>query len=1279
MRKYFSLIFLFSIGFVPTSVAQVLPSYVPANGLEGYWSFSGNAQDVSLNANHGTVSNAILTTDRFGKTNSAYAFNGTSARIITSKIPNLNSDYSISAWLNTTSLNRGWGTIIDCRTSTSAGIGLEALESKIYFTISNGVYNLFPTNFLLQANEWVHVVAVHAGTQNLIYINGVLDNTQTYTQNLLPTTEPFVIGDRGVTTSGQGNYFSGKLDDIGVWSRALSPAEITNIFKAPVTANITQSNTTICAGSPITLSVDTSGFSANSSTTLPANLQTGLIAYYPFNGNFTDESGNGQILTNTGGLLIADRFNTANKAYKFSTINDKMVVTNTTIAPQNFSVSLWFKVLTPWTYNTLNLFSIARDSDNIPGGFAIKLDQNDIYGVGKYRFWFQANETGIDVMTTLSFADVNKWNHIVVVKDGTTVNFYLNNALIATGPFTGTLDYTSTLLQIGNKRNVGNEPLGERVLDDISVYNRALSPAEVPQLANPQPQILWSTGATTKSITVNPSTTTTYTVTLTDEGVSTTDSVTVTVDTPLATITPSGPTAIFQGQSVSLTANAGASYLWSNGATTRSINVNTAGAYTVTVTTANGCSATSQPTSVTLALKATIIQSDTTICAGSPITLSVDTTGFTRNVGSATLAPNLQVGMVVYYPFNGNVNDQSGNGHNGTILGATLTADRFGNANRAYLMDGISHSTPKGISSPYIVDNTKPYSYSIWFKSNDANKANQSIINSGIHTAFVLSFNHPYSPNKIMACIGRPTIGWTVCNDSNAWTISDPLNWHHAAVVKNSTSVKYYMDGQLQKTLAIGPNENMGSFDFIMGAISINGGPAWGYETFSGIIDDAIFYDKALSATEVQQLYNPQPQILWSTGATTPSITVNPSTTTTYTVTITDGGVSSTDSVTVTVDTPIATITPSGPTALCAGGSVTLSANTGASYLWSTGATTQSITVTTAGSYTVTVTNATGCSATSVATAVTVNPLPTASITASGPTTFCTGGSVTLTANAASSYLWSTGATTQSITVSTAGNYTVRITNATGCTSVASAASTVVVNTLPTATITASGPTSFCAGGSVTLSANAGSSYLWSNGATTQSITVSTAGSYTVRITNATGCTSVASAASTVVVNAPPTATITASGPTSFCAGGSVTLSANAGSSYLWSNGATTQSITVSTAGSYTVRVTNATGCISTSSSAVSVSVTGALNIPNTFTPNGDGVNDTWEIDQINQYPNCTVTVFNKMGNKVFESVGYTQPWQGKFKENDLPFDVYYYVIDVKCGSLLKGWIALIK
>jgi len=99
------------------------------------------------------------------------------------------------------------------------------------------------------------------------------------------------------------------------------------------------------------------------------------------------------------------------------------------------------------------------------------------------------------------------------------------------------------------------------------------------------------------------------------------------------------------------------------------------------------------------------------------------------------------------------------------------------------------------------------------------------------------------------------------------------------------------------------------------------------------------------------------------------------------------------------------------------------------------------------------VTNANGCSATSAATSVTVNPLPAATITAGGPTTFCAGGSVMLTSSAGSSYLWSTGATTSSITVTTSGNYTVGVTNANGC-SATSAPTTVTVNT-PSAVITA--------------------------------------------------------------------------------------------------------------------------------------------------------------------------------------------------------------------------------
>jgi hypothetical protein len=234
----------------------------------------------------------------------------------------------------------------------------------------------------------------------------------------------------------------------------------------------------------------------------------------------------------------------------------------------------------------------------------------------------------------------------------------------------------------------------------------------------------------------------------------------------------------------------------------------------------------------------------------------------------------------------------------------------------------------------------------------------------------------------------------------------------------------------------------------------------------------------------------------------------------------------------------------------------------------------------------------------------TTNPCGTASqatITASGPTTFCTGGSVTLTASAGTSYLWSNWATSQSINVTASGTYTVTVTTASG--TAVSAPVTVTVNPQPTATISASGPTTFCAGGSVVLTSSAGSSYLWSPGnQTTQSITVTTSGTYNVRVTNSSGCSKVSSN-TVVTVNSGPTATITAGGPTTFCTGGSVTLTSSAGSSYLWSPGnQTTQSISVSSSGTYTVRVTGSNGC-STVSSGTVVSVGSAP--PATITPSG--------------------------------------------------------------------------
>ena len=128
------------------------------------------------------------------------------------------------------------------------------------------------------------------------------------------------------------------------------------------------------------------------------------------------------------------------------------------------------------------------------------------------------------------------------------------------------------------------------------------------------------------------------------------------------------------------------------------------------------------------------------------------------------------------------------------------------------------------------------------------------------------------------------------------------------------------------------------------------------------------------------------------------------------------------------------------------------------------------------------------------------------------------------------------------------------------------------------------------------MTSSFGTGYLWSNGATTASINITIAGSYTVKVINASGCQSAASVATIVTVNAlPAIPTITAGGPITFCNGGNVILTSSAGTSYLWSNGATTQSINVTTAGSYTVQVTNANGCQSAVSAATVVNVNACL------------------------------------------------------------------------------------
>lgn len=288
--------------------------------------------------------------------------------------------------------------------------------------------------------------------------------------------------------------------------------------------------------------------------------------------------------------------------------------------------------------------------------------------------------------------------------------------------------------------------------------------------------------------------------------------------------------------------------------------------------------------------------------------------------------------------------------------------------------------------------------------------------------------------------------------------------------------------------------------------------------------------------------------------------------------------------------TATASISPTTPINTCAY-PVTLSANsgTGFTYKWSNGNTTQNATITTPGTYTLTVYGACGDSAT--ATKTVTNGSITANISPNTASSICPGGSLILTGSTTApspTYQWYkngtiiSGAISSAYNATAAGFYQVKITS--GQCSDFSDSVQVTVSTVGTAPINISATdTTFCPGNSVTLNATAGfTHYLWSNGDTTASITVSVAGSYSVagQVTIA-GCNSYGVDTITVSLKPHITAPILSPASPSITIGSTTTLSISnhTYSNYMWSNGATSPTISVTNCGTYKVTVFDNATC----------------------------------------------------------------------------------------------------
>ena len=235
MKKVYS--FILITVFSASVFGQTVPSYVPTNGLVGWWPFNGNANDISTNTNNGIINGSILTNDRFGNNSAAYYFNGTSYI----SIPNItqyhfgtNNDFTINMWFKRALTNSSWQVLMSYACPNAGGTGGFQLGTQSNFNLELGsttaeiftggnvndtLWHMLTTVF----NRTIDSVKVY---QDGIYIGKIfVNNNQSYT----PSCNPNILigGERNFWSQ---YYFKGVIDDIGLWNRILTQQEITNLY-----------------------------------------------------------------------------------------------------------------------------------------------------------------------------------------------------------------------------------------------------------------------------------------------------------------------------------------------------------------------------------------------------------------------------------------------------------------------------------------------------------------------------------------------------------------------------------------------------------------------------------------------------------------------------------------------------------------------------------------------------------------------------------------------------------------------------------------------------------------------------------------------------------------------------------------------------------------------------------------------------------------------------------------------------------------------------------------
>ena len=411
------------------------------------YSFTGSANDLSVNGNHAVVNGAILTQDRFNFANRAMSFDGVQSSVRANNAAFLNSaQTTISFWVKVNKLpvtgeafllsHGGW--------QERWKISLPSHGKPVFTTNAvGGIKDMDTDSVALPVGQWRHLVMTHDGVNDKIYVNGVLKNSKPATGDLKSTTKPFGIGYDPIDTT---NYFNGALDEVMVFNTALTAAEITVLYTAQ--------------------------------TLVPAVVNA-RVAAYSFNGSGLDSStfGNHAVLTNV--KATTDRFGFGARAYEFNGVSSAIKAPNSApLNSANTTVSFWVKVNALPVTGESFLFSY--------GGWQERL-KISLPPHGKPVFSTNNVGTGNSDMDSGdgNALPVGVWKHVVMTHDGVTDKIFIDGVRKASKAVVGALKSTVNPLGIGYDPIDGGS-FFNGALDEIQVYNYALSEGDVTALYTAQ-------------------------------------------------------------------------------------------------------------------------------------------------------------------------------------------------------------------------------------------------------------------------------------------------------------------------------------------------------------------------------------------------------------------------------------------------------------------------------------------------------------------------------------------------------------------------------------------------------------------------------------------------------------------------------------------------------------------------------------------------------------------------------------------------------------------------